>query len=78
MTVHKAQGCEWPVVVVALPAGVHPALLSRPLLYTAVTRARRAVVVCGDPAAVARAVANADGERRYTRLGRRIAEAATA
>jgi exodeoxyribonuclease V alpha subunit len=77
MTVHKAQGCEWPVVVLALSPGTHPALLSRPLLYTAVTRARRAVVVCGDPAALERSVANADGERRYTRLASRIAAAAT-
>lgn len=51
MTVHKSQGSEYRAVVLA--AGRAPArLLSRDLLYTAVTRAREMLVVVGDPSVV--------------------------
>lgn len=49
LTVHKAQGSEFDRVMIWLPPEPHP-LLSRELLYTAITRARRQVVVAGDPA----------------------------
>jgi exodeoxyribonuclease V alpha subunit len=48
MTVHKAQGSEYDDVALLLPETPIP-LLSRELLYTALTRSRRAVVVCGSP-----------------------------
>lgn len=47
LTVHKAQGSEFDRVMIWLPPEPHP-LLSRELLYTAVTRARRQVVIAGD------------------------------
>jgi exodeoxyribonuclease V alpha subunit len=52
LTVHKAQGSEYDAVAVVLPPRDIP-LLSREILYTAVTRARRSVVVVGDPALLA-------------------------
>jgi len=55
MTVHKAQGSEFDHVAVVLPDTDLP-LLTRELLYTAMTRARRAVLVVGDPDLLARAV----------------------
>jgi exodeoxyribonuclease V alpha subunit len=69
MTVHKGQGSQFGTVVVVLPEPDSP-LLTRELLYTAVTRARERLVVVGSEAsvraAVARPVARASG------LGRRL------
>lgn len=56
MTIHKSQGSEFDEVVVLLPAGVSP-ILSRELIYTAVTRARSKVTIFGDAEVVAHAVA---------------------
>ncbi|HTT90843.1 MAG TPA: ATP-binding domain-containing protein, partial [Acidimicrobiales bacterium] len=64
MTVHRAQGSEFDEVVVLLP-GASSRVLTRELLYTAVTRARRSVVLVGTEeslrAAVARPIARASG-----------------
>jgi exodeoxyribonuclease V alpha subunit len=62
--VHKAQGSEYPAVVLPFLTS-HFVMLSRNLLYTAVTRARRLVVLVGDPRAVQLALsAERKGERR--------------
>jgi exodeoxyribonuclease V alpha subunit len=68
ITVHRAQGSEWPAVVVVLP-GEAAGLLSRPLVYTALTRAQRhlSVVHAAGPA-LARAVREVDARPRRTRL----------
>jgi len=63
VTVHKSQGSEYGTVVVVLPPPTSP-LATRELLYTAITRARRRVVVVGDDAAVRAAV-----ERPSIRMG---------
>ena len=64
MTVHRAQGSEFDEVVVLLP-GAASRVLTRELLYTAVTRARRSVVLVGTEdsvrAAVGRPIARASG-----------------
>lgn len=66
-TIHKSQGSEYPaVVVVIMPQ--HSIMLRRNLLYTAVTRGRRLVVVVGDTTAVATAVRTGRGGERWTRL----------
>ncbi|MCA9319722.1 MAG: AAA family ATPase, partial [Planctomycetes bacterium] len=64
MTVHKSQGAEYPAVVLLL-YGHHHVLLKRQVVYTAVTRARRALVIVGDPKAIGRAIADADLASRY-------------
>jgi exodeoxyribonuclease V alpha subunit len=51
MTVHKSQGSEFDCVLLVLPPADSP-VLSRELLYTAVTRSRKQILVCGDPKAV--------------------------
>jgi len=56
MTVHKAQGSEFEHVAVILPEADLP-LLTREILYTAVTRARRSVTVVGDSALLTRGIA---------------------
>jgi len=66
-TVHKSQGSEYPVVVIPVMTQ-HYAMLQRNLLYTAVTRGRRVVVLVGQRKAVAIAVRNASGRRRWSKL----------
>lgn len=72
VTVHKAQGSEYPAVVLAL--GKTPArLCSRDLLYTAVTRARKLLIIVGDKGIASAMVDNARKTRRYSGLRARLA-----
>jgi exodeoxyribonuclease V alpha subunit len=66
-TIHKSQGSEYPAVVIALTRQ-HSIMLQRNLLYTAVTRGRKLVVIAGEEEAVKRAVAEKSVRRRWTRL----------
>ncbi len=77
LTVHRSQGSEWPGVVL-LVSSSHGPMLSRNLLYTALTRARRAAVIVGDRAAVARAVAEVRDRERVTGLAALLAAGAPA
>ena len=70
-SIHKSQGSEYPCVVVVLHRE-HYVLLQRNLLYTAMTRGKRLVVLLGSRSAVRRAVKNADPQKRYTRLAERL------
>lgn len=71
-TVHKAQGSEYPAVVIPMLTQ-HYMMLQRNVLYTALTRASRLVVIVGDPKAVTLAVRNVRTVRRNTRLAERLA-----
>jgi exodeoxyribonuclease V alpha subunit len=71
ISVHKAQGCEVPVVVGVCHRS-HSRMLSRPLLYTAITRARSNCVLIGDRAALERAVAHDDSGARHSALAERL------
>lgn len=73
MSVHKSQGSEFPAVVLPLFAGP-PMLMTRNLLYTAVTRARRLVVIVGREDCVKRMVDNNHIHRRYSGLEKRLRE----
>ena len=66
-SVHKAQGSQWPAVVVVLFRG-HAHMLTRNLIYTAVSRAQRMLVLVGQPEALGMALGRVDGGRRFTRL----------
>ena len=70
-TVHKSQGSEYPAVVIPVHTQ-HFVMLQRNLLYTAVTRARRLVVLVGARKALAMAVRNAEVARRCSRLDVRL------
>ena len=71
ISVHKSQGSEFPVVV--MPAvGGPPMLLTRNLLYTAVTRARRLVMIVGREAAIDQMISNVNTRRRYSALRWRL------
>ncbi|HHO49803.1 MAG TPA: DUF2075 domain-containing protein, partial [Deltaproteobacteria bacterium] len=71
MTVHKSQGSEYPVVVLALH-GSHGIMLRRNLFYTAVTRAKQFLCVVGSPKAWYRAVKTVGGDDRNTSLADRL------
>lgn len=70
-SVHKSQGSEYPAVIMPV-IDEHWIMLQRNLLYTALTRGRRLVVLVAQRRALQRAVQNADGTRRHTRLAERL------
>ena len=72
-TVHKAQGSEYPAVVLPL-LRQHGRMLRRNLLYTAITRARRLVVLLTEPEALERAVRDTSDLRRTTLLRHRLTD----
>ena len=67
ITVHKAQGSEYPAVVIPLLSGPRP-LMNRNLLYTAVTRARSCVTLVGSAATFQAMIENGTEQKRYTGL----------
>ena len=71
ITVHRSQGSEYPAVVVPLTMSAY-ALLQRNLLYTAITRAKRLVVLAGSRKALAIAIRTAGTGRRHTALTHRL------
>ena len=66
-SIHKSQGSEYPAVVIPVMTQ-HYAMLQRNLLYTGVTRGKRLVVLVGQKKAVAIAVRNVSGSRRWSKL----------
>ena len=73
ITVHKSQGSEYPaVILVSAPAA--PSLMVRGVLYTAITRARRMLIMVGDDTVPAKMAANDRQQRRYSGLRRRLKE----
>jgi len=66
-TIHKSQGSEYPAVVITL-ATQHYTMLARNLVYTAVTRGKRLVVIVGQRRAMAIAVRSGGGRKRWTKL----------
>lgn len=74
ITVHRSQGGEFPAVVIPLVTQ-HYVMLQRNLLYTAITRARRLVVLVGSRRAVQTAVDNDRQSRRESALGERLRRA---
>jgi exodeoxyribonuclease V alpha subunit len=71
ISVHKSQGSEFTAVVIPLLT-THYMMLQRNLLYTAVTRARRLVVLVGQPRAIALAINNNEVAARFTGLTERL------
>ncbi|MGN0322528.1 MAG: ATP-dependent RecD-like DNA helicase [Oliverpabstia sp.] len=73
VTIHKSQGSEYPAVILPLLGGPRM-LLSRNLLYTAVTRARKCVTVVGSEVTFHEMIHNKQEKSRYTSLNERIQE----
>ncbi|MDO4173249.1 MAG: ATP-dependent RecD-like DNA helicase [Eubacteriales bacterium] len=72
MTVHKSQGSEFEAVIVALPSGVGKRLQTRNILYTAITRAKKLLVLVGDPQVTETMVNTNTRNRRYSALRARL------
>lgn len=75
ITIHKSQGSEYPAVVIPILSGPMK-LLSRNLLYTAVTRARRMVVIVGNLSKINEMIDNIQEQKRYTGFTEKICELA--
>ena len=71
VSIHRSQGSEYPCVVIPLTTSAW-LMLRRNLLYTAVTRAKRIVVLVGSKRALAKAVRTQGAGRRYTALTHRL------
>ena len=71
-TIHKAQGSEYPVVVMPVLMS-HYVMLQRYLIYTGITRAKKLLVMVGTKKALSYAVRNVTVSRRNTLLGERLA-----
>lgn len=74
LTIHKSQGSEYPAVVMPLHTQ-HFLLLRRNLIYTAITRGKKLVVIVGSRKALEMAVSRQDDSRRFTALAARLANA---
>lgn len=72
-TVHKSQGSEYESVIINLQAA-HYIMLKRPLIYTAITRAKSRAMIVGERKAICIAVNTVDAEKRGTMLSQRIME----
>lgn len=70
-TIHKSQGSEYDSVIINLQCA-HSIMLTRPLIYTAVTRGKKRVIIVGERRAVCIAINKADTEKRGTCLAQRI------
>ena len=73
VTIHKSQGSEYPAVILPLLGGPRM-LMSRNLLYTAVTRARTCVTILGSEVTFEEMIRNKQEKERYTSLRQRIEE----
>src|SRR5208337_963970 len=71
LSIHKSQGSEFPCIVIPLHTQ-HYLMLRRNLLYTAVTRGKRLVVLVGTKKALGMAVRRQDTARRFTALRKRL------
>jgi exodeoxyribonuclease V alpha subunit len=71
VSIHKSQGSEYPVVILPLYMQ-HYLMLSRNLLYTGLTRAKKLAIVIGAKKAIAVALHSTDKQQRYTRLKQRL------
>ena len=71
ITVHKSQGGDFSIVLLPFTMGHYP-MLQRNLLYTGITRAKKAVVIIGEKEAIAVAVNNSDSGNRNTMLAERL------
>lgn len=72
-TIHKSQGAEYQSVIINLQCA-HAIMLTRPLIYTAITRGKKRVIIVGERRALCMAIKKTDTEKRGTCLAKRLKE----
>ena len=70
-TIHKSQGAEYDSVIISIQSA-HAVMLTRPLLYTAITRAKKRVILVGERKALCMAIRRVDTDQRNTQLAAQI------
>jgi exodeoxyribonuclease V alpha subunit len=70
-SIHKSQGSEFPIVVLPIVKGYHR-MLRRNLIYTAITRSKSYLILCGDTDAFEYAISQTDVDRRHSRLKEKL------
>lgn len=73
ITIHKSQGSEFDVVIIVAPQAA-PMLLTRNLLYTAITRAKKLLVIVGSKNTIDFMIQNVDSKKRNTGLKSKISD----
>lgn len=73
ISIHKAQGSEFPIVILPV-VQAYRRMLRKNLLYTAITRSKQSLILCGEKDAFLEGVANLDTDRRYTTLKEKLEE----
>ena len=73
VTIHKSQGSEYPIVIMPFTMQFY-VMLQKNLLYTGITRAKKAIVIVGTKKAIGFAVRNSDVAKRNTGLARRLVD----
>src|SRR5690625_2608891 len=73
ISIHKAQGSEFPIVILPV-VSVYNRMLMKNLLYTAITRAKQSLIICGDKNAFIKGISTIDANVRYTSLIERLQE----
>ena len=73
VTIHKSQGSEYPAVILPLLGG-NRKLMNRNLIYTAITRAKKLVIIVGDVNLVNQMIDNSEEQKRYTSFALRLEE----
>ena len=73
ITIHKSQGSEFDVVIMVAPTAA-PMLLTRNLLYTGITRAKKLLIIIGIDNVVDYMIQNVDSKKRNTGLKQKIIE----
>ena len=74
ITIHKSQGSEYPAIIIPLVSGGPPMLYNRMLLYTAVTRASKCVIIIGKEYNIKSMIKNISVSQRYTYLTKKMQE----
>ena len=72
-TIHKSQGAEYQSVIINLQCA-NAIMLTRPLIYTAITRGKKRVIIVGERRALCMAIKKTDTEKRGTCLAKRLKE----
>ncbi|WKB36863.1 ATP-binding domain-containing protein [Terrilactibacillus sp. S3-3] len=73
VSIHKSQGSEFPIVILPIVKGYHR-MLRRNLIYTAVTRSKDYLILCGDKEAFEYAIEHNDVGKRHSNLARKLRE----